>query len=52
MLFIPTPDSVILSLTLQLLLLQKNHTICLTIPPSLTKLVTMIKEILIDFILP
>lgn len=41
MLFIPTPDSVIVT-----------QLICLTIPPSLTKLVTMIKEILIDFILP
>lgn len=52
MLFIPTPDSVIVTDTATTFI-TKNHTICLTIPPpSLTKLVTMIKEILIDFILP
>lgn len=51
MLFIPTPDSVIVTDTATTSI-TKNHTICLTIPPSLTKLVTMTKEILIDFILP
>lgn len=51
MLFIPTPDSVIVTNTATTSI-TKNQLICLTIPPSLTKLVTMIKEILIDFILP
>lgn len=52
MLFIPTPDSVIVTDTATTSITKKSHYLFDNSPPSLTKLVTMIKEILIDFILP